>query len=302
MGWNVSDMAASVHQRLLNKARATGRPFQELLQHFAIERFLYRLSRTSHRDRFVLKGALMLSVWGGPAWRPTRDIDLLGSIENVPDAVAEAMRDACSARAPDDGMSFDPDSVRALRITDDAEYEGVRVSAEGRLGHARVSLQIDVGIGDVVVPAPTEVSYPTLLDFPAPTLSGYSMESLVAEKLQAMLRFGALNSRTKDFYDIWSLSRSFDFEGITLAEAIARTLERRTTRPIPGAAVFSPEFASDGERQTRWNGFIEKADLKGAPESFAEVAEAISRFLRPIVVALAEGKPFRGQWKAGRGW
>lgn len=150
MARNIKNTAASVHQRLLNKAKESSRPFNELLQHFAIERFIYRLSKSPHADRFILKGALMFSAWSGPASRPTMDIDLLGRIDNSLDVIAAAMKDACRMDVEADGMSFNAETVTAARITEDAEYEGVRVRLQGDLGNARVSLQIDIGFGDVV--------------------------------------------------------------------------------------------------------------------------------------------------------
>ena len=155
-----------MHQRLLNKAKESSRPFNELLQRFAIERFIYRLSKSPHADRFILKGALMFSAWSGSGSRPTMDIDLLGRIDNSLDAIAAAMKDACGMVVEADGMFFDAETVTAARITEDAEYEGVRVRVQGGLGNARVSLQIDIGFGDVIVPGPSKVAYPALLDFP----------------------------------------------------------------------------------------------------------------------------------------
>ncbi|MCK4410178.1 MAG: nucleotidyl transferase AbiEii/AbiGii toxin family protein, partial [Candidatus Eisenbacteria sp.] len=199
MARNVTDIVASVHQRVLNSARDTGRPFNELLQHFAIERFLYRLSKSRHADRFILKGALMLSVWSGATSCPTKDIDLLGRIDNNLEAVTAAMKDVCETDVEADGMIFEGDSVTAARITEDAEYQGVRVRLKAALGNARVSMQVDVGIGDVVFPRPQDVEYPALLDFPPARLKGYAMESTIAEKFHAMVILGVLNSRMKDF-------------------------------------------------------------------------------------------------------
>ena len=182
----VSNIAASVHQRLLNRAKSSSRLFSELLQYFAIERFIYRLSRTRQADKFILKGALMLPVWSGAASRPTMDIDFLARTANDPTVIADAIRDACILDVEPDGMFFDPGSVTAAKITEDAIYEGVRVRVRGSLGPARVSLQVDVGFGDIIVPGPILVSYPALLDFPPAQLAGYTRESTIAEKLQAM--------------------------------------------------------------------------------------------------------------------
>ena len=174
MAKNIKNISASVHQRLLNMAKDAKRPFNEILQHFAIERFIYRLSKSPHADRFLLKGALMFSAWTGPGSRPTMDIDLLGRIDNSLEMIIAAMKDACEREVEPDGIVFHPDTVTAVRITEGAEYEGVRCRIRGSLGSVRISLQIDIGFGDVIVPGPSKISYPTLLEFPPPKLKGYS--------------------------------------------------------------------------------------------------------------------------------
>ncbi|MCK4512762.1 nucleotidyl transferase AbiEii/AbiGii toxin family protein [bacterium] len=302
MSRDVTNIAVSVHQRLLNRARETGRPFNELLQRFSIERFIYRLAKSRHADGFILKGALMLSVWSGAESRPTMDIDLLGRTDNSLEAIAAAMRDACEMDVEVDGMLFDGGSVAAVRITEGLEYEGVRVRLKAALGNARVFLQVDVGIGDVVFPSPCEVEYPVLLDFPPPRLKGYTMESTIAEKFQAMVRLGVLNSRMKDFYDIWMLSKTYDFEGRILAEAVEKTFETRRTPLMAEATVFEPSFAKSAEKQVQWAAFIEKAKLNDAPESFSEVAAAVTSFLKPLALALAGGRLFNGAWTAPGPW
>jgi hypothetical protein len=302
MAGNIKNAAASVHQRLLNKARESSRPFNELLQHFAIERFIYRLSQGPQADRCILKGALLFSVWSGPASRPTMDIDLLGRIDNSLEVIVASMKDACEMNVEPDGMSFHAETVRAARITEDAEYEGVRVRIQGSLGNARISLQIDIGFGDVIVPGPIKVAYPALLDFPAPELNGYTMESTIAEKFQAMVKLGALNSRMKDFYDIWMLSRTFDFRGEMLAEAVEKTFETRNTPIIITPTVFDPSFVKDRDKQVQWRGFIRKAKLANAPEAFEEVVAAIKVFLEPLVASLADRRMFRGIWNAPGPW
>ncbi len=168
MAREVSNLPASVHQRLLNKATESSRPFNELLQYFAMERFIYRLSRTPHAGKFILKGALMFTVCGAPASQPTKDIDLLGRTSNDVDEIVKVMKDACKVEVEPDGMSFDEDSVAGGPIAEDADYQGVRTTLGGTLGNARVNLQIDIGFGDVISPRPTKISYPTILDFPAP--------------------------------------------------------------------------------------------------------------------------------------
>ncbi|MEA2079138.1 MAG: nucleotidyl transferase AbiEii/AbiGii toxin family protein, partial [Pseudomonadota bacterium] len=209
-----------MRQHLLNKARESGRPFNELLQYFAMERFLYRLSKSVHADKFVLKGALMFTAWQAPVTRPTMDIDLLGITDNSVDAIIDIARDICLQQVEPDGSVFEPDSIGGERIVEDADYGGVRVRFRGTLGTARVIVQLNIGFGDVVVPKPEMADYPTILNLPMPRLKGYSRESVVAEKFEAMVKLGVLNSRVKDFFDIWLLSRQFDFDGETLALTI----------------------------------------------------------------------------------
>jgi hypothetical protein len=291
--------AASVHQRLLDKARQSSRPFNDILQHFAIERFLYRLSQTPNVDRFILKGALMFSVWGGQLTRPTMDIDLLGKIENSPEMIGTAMRDACQVKVEPDGLSFQPETITASRIIEDADYEGIRVRVRGNLGTARFSMQIDIGFGDVIIPGPIKVEYPSLLNFPSAELKGYSIETTIAEKFQAMVKLGIVNSRMKDFYDIWFLSRKFDFTADTLSEAIKKTFFNRKT-PIPiSLRVFDTFIKEDTNKQVQWRAFLKKAKLTEAPELFEKIIEEIRTFLEPVITHLGEKQ---GTWKAPGPW
>jgi predicted nucleotidyltransferase component of viral defense system len=302
MAKGVKNIAASVHQRLLDKAKESSRPFNELLQYFAIERFIYRLSKSPYADRFILKGALMFSAWCGPASRPTMDIDLLGKIDNRLEVITAAIKDACQMDVEADGISFNAETVEAFRITEDAEYEGVRVRIHGNLGNARVSIQIDIGFGDVIVPNPRTVSYPAILDFPAPELKGYTMESTIAEKFQAMVKLGVLNSRMKDFYDIWILSRTFDFKGEILAEAVEKTFANRKTPINLNAAIFDPSFGKDGNKNVQWQGFIRKTKLNNAPESFEEVMAVVKLFLEPLAESIVERGAFNSNWTAPGPW
>ena len=302
MAKSITNIAASVHQLLLNKAKESSRPFNELLQYFAIERFIYRLSKSPHADQFILKGALMFSAWCGPASRPTMVIDLLGKIDNQLDTITAVMKDACLTDVEPDGISFNAETVEAVRITEDAEYEGVRVRVRGSLGKIRISIQIDIGFGDVIVPDADTVSYPAILDFPAPELKGYTMESTIAEKFQAMVKLGVLNSRMKDFYDIWFLSRTFDFKGEILGEAIEKTFEKRKTPVNLEAALFDPSFGTNKDKNVQWRGFIRKAKLVGAPDTFEDIVVAVKLFLEPLARAIAERKMFNSVWTAPGPW
>ena len=297
----VKNISASVHQRLHNKARESSRTFGELLQHYAIERFIYRVSKTPHAGKFFLKGALMLRVWGGPGVRTTMDIDLLGRTDNSLQSIESIMKDVCEVVVEADGMSFDHDSVRTVRITEDAEYDGIRVRLQGRLGTARVSIQVDIGFGDIVVPECKQFIYPTLLDFPAPELAGYSMESSIAEKFQAMVKLSQLNSRMKDFYDIWLLSRMFDFRGQVLSQAIVATFNQRKTA-LDSASDLFQTLRRDKTKQSQWSAFLKKLKLEDCPDDFASVLGHMESFLAPPAETVMTDEKFDFFWNAPGPW
>ncbi|NLF03153.1 MAG: nucleotidyl transferase AbiEii/AbiGii toxin family protein [Anaerolineales bacterium] len=296
------DVAASIHQRLRNRASAEGRPFQDVLQYFALERFLYRLGRSPHRDQFVLKGAVMLAAWLSPATRPTRDIDLLGHMDNTVERVVSAIQTVCQEPAPEDGLHFDGESVVGERITEAADYAGVRVRFRAYLGTARIPMQIDIGFGDPLVPGPLPVQLPTMLDLPAPEVQGYSRESVIAEKLQTMAFMGEVNSRMKDFYDVWLLATHFDFHGSVLAEAIEKTFLWRETALSAAPLALGEGFAR--EKQGQWDAFLRRQRLgeQSAPSSLREAMQVISGFIGPVIQALSEGQLFDRQWPAGGPW
>ena len=198
-----ANIAASVHQRLKNAAVDSGRTFNDLAQYYALERWLYRMSRSPHSSLFILKGALMLVAWQAPILRATRDIDLLARTSNNLDHIKKLVAEICTQEVPDDGLIFDPGSVATTRISEDADYEGVRVQFEGRLATAKLPMQIDMGFSDVVTPSPVEITYPTILAYPAPILRAYNRETAIAEKFEARVSLGILNSRRKDCFDIW---------------------------------------------------------------------------------------------------
>jgi predicted nucleotidyltransferase component of viral defense system len=223
----LKDVAASVRQRLLNRSHETGRPFDEMLRFYGMERFPYRLSVSPHARKFVLKGGLMLVAWRSPWVRPTMDVDLLGRMPNELAAVASVVREVCLQDVEADGLVFDADSVVAETITADREYAGVRAKFDADLAKAAIAMQVDVGFGDVIVPGDQRIEFPSLLDFPVAVLRGYTRESVVAEKLEAMVKRGSITSRMSDFYDIWLLSRQYEFEGDVLSEAISRTFMDR---------------------------------------------------------------------------
>ena len=294
------NVSASIRQRLLNRARSERRPFNELLQYFAMERFLYRLSQSAHADRYVLKGALMLQVWRSPDIRPTMDIDLLGRTSNAEAVLVRRVQDILAITVEPDGLVFDPTSIWTGRITEGADYEGLRIRFPGTLGTARIHMQVDVGFGDIVYPEPEVADFPTMLDFPAPRLLCYSRESAIAEKFDAMVKLGTLNSRMKDFYDIWLLSRQFDFNGPKLAEAIRLTFERRNTALPSAIEAFTEPFLNDW--QTQWAAFRNRLQQNHVPATLKEIGVSLDRFLSPVVAALAFDNPAPEHWSAPGPW
>lgn len=303
MKGGVGNVAASVHARLLNRAKEEGRPFNELLQYYAMERFLYRLSRSEHRDRFVLKGALMLQFWGGSLVRATKDIDLLGRETITVPELVEVVGSCIRTQVPDDGVRFDPNTIAGERIRLDAQYDGIRVRCNGSLGNARIHLQVDVGFGDIVTPGFQPITYPTLLEFEAPELLGYTPESAIAEKVEAMVVLDRANSRLKDFFDVWVLAQNHEFSGPVLAEAIRATFARRRT-PLPEATpvALSPSFSSDDSKQAQWRAYVRKARVTTPTLPFEQVVTDIHDFLMPVLTALAATRPFNRRWPAGGPW
>lgn len=298
----IKDVARSVHQRLLNVARETDRLFNDVLQFYADERWLYRLSQSPHGERFVLKGALMLLVWNTPVTRPTRDIDLLGRISNDLESVRSLIAEICRTPIEDDGLVFDAEGVTTERIAEDADYEGVRAKFPARLGNTRIAMQIDIGFSDVITPGPVRVSYPTILDQPAADLQAYNRETVVAEKLEAMVKLGELNSRMKDFFDIWLLAGHFAFDGRMLAESIQRTFERRGTPMEAEPVCFTDEFATDPSKVAQWSAFVRRGRLEDAPAEFPEVVRHVRAFLQSPVTALTGARDFDMRWPPGGPW
>lgn len=290
------NIPASIRQKLLNKAREENRPFNELLQFFAMERFLYRLCQSRFSESFILKGALMLRVWNSPESRPTMDIDLLGRTDNQEKEIALKIKEIISINDFEDGLVFIPESIKSETITEDADYEGVRVRFLANLDTARITLQIDIGFGDVVFPDPEKVSLPTILDSPSPVVLGYSRESLIAEKFEAMVKLGSLNSRMKDFFDIWMLSHQFRFDFRTLSEAIKKTFAQRKTPLILPIEVFSDDFAS--MRQSLWTAFSKRIKQTDTPKTFKQVLSEVEMFLLPLFKNDASPK----QWEPGGPW
>ncbi len=279
----IKNMGASVRQRLLNHAKAHRRPFTEVLQYYAMERFLYRLSMSPHVETFTLKGALLLTAWQAPISRPTMDIDLLGRTDNAVDTIVTLIREISQAAGTDDGVLFDPASLAGEVIREDADYADVRTTFVGRVDSTQIHMQIDIGFGDVMTPGPKTLTYPTLLDFPAPTLSGYSRETVVAEKLHALIQLRMLNTRMKDYFDLWLLTRQPELKREVLATAIKRTFVNRRMDVDPTPIGLSPTFGDDPGKQMQWSAFIKRARLTETPTNLAEVVEDLRKFFATVL-------------------
>jgi hypothetical protein len=246
---------------------------------------------------------LLFRAWQAPLARPTRDIDLLGRMDNAVEHVVAVIRAICQEPVPeDDGLRFDVSGVVGERITEAAEYEGVRVRLQATLETARIRLQVDVGFGDVLVPGPQAVQLPTLLDFPAPEMQGYSRESVIAEKYQALVYLGMLNSRMKDFYDLWLLATCFAFDGPVLARAIRETFQHRQTPLVETPAAFTAEFAEAREKQAQWQAFCRRQPANSQPPSLQETLNVVTAFLHPVTLALLHGSSFEQHWPPGGPW
>lgn len=300
---NKKNVAHSIFQQLLNRARSNQEDFNLLLSRYGMERFLYRLSISPYNEQFILKGASLFLVWKGQNYRVTRDADLLGLGDTDLELLAKVFRDICAIEYKNDGMSYYPDSLTVEEIREDKEYDGVRITLVGLLNQARIPLQIDIGFGDTVTPAPEDIEYPTLFDSPPPKLKAYPRYTMVAEKMETMLKLGLSNSRMKDFYDIWLLSRLFSFEGSVLRMAIENTFNRRRTL-IPETApfAFTTAFYEDTQKQVQWKAFVKKSKPDIQVGGLAMVIGDISGFLSPVIESLKEELPFEEEWFPDQGW
>ena len=298
------DAAASVQARLLNVARDRGARFNLLLQRFTVERFLYRLSISDEVDRFTLKGAALFRVWDERDARPTRDVDFLAFGPNDHAAIRAAAENICRADCPEDGVNFDPATIQIADIRQGQPYGGLRVRIKGSLGRTRLHLQVDIGFGDAVTPEREVQDYPTILDLPAPRLWTYPRETVVAEKLHAMVEHGAKNTRVKDLWDVAFLARRFPFEGEVLRTAIAETFRRRGTSLADKTPMaLLPTYYEDATRERLWlhlrRGLEDDAD---GPVRLVDAGEELRRFLGPVCDSLIEGSSFTQAWPAGGPW
>ena len=299
----IKNIEDSVRARLHNKRKELNVPFMEILRDYAMERFLYRFSQAEFVDEFVLKGALLFTAWEIPERRTTLDIDLLAHYSNEIPEIEKVVKEVCSLKVTVDGLRFDSASVSGAKIKEDADYEGVRVKFAGFLGKSKIPMQIDFGFGDMSYPRPKKITYPVILDFPAPKMKGYAPETVVSEKFEAMVQLGELNSRMKDFYDLWLMTRRFDFDGKSLAAAIEKTFIHRKTELPEKKPLFAREIYDEtSDRQTLWRAFLTKGQIKQAPEKLSITAKTLEKFLIEPLKAISGKSVFSKTWKSPGPW
>ena len=294
------NISASVRQRLLNISRNEKRPFQEVLQYYAMDRFLYRLSQSPFVNNFILKGAFLLRVWDADELRPTMDIDLAGQTSNDEKNIEDIFRKIIKNKVLDDGLVFLEKSVTTQPIKEDSEYQGVRVLFIGQLDSARINMQIDVGFNDIIFPSSEEQILPSILDFPASTLKCYSKETVIGEKFETIVKLGYQNSRMKDFYDIWLLSRQYNFKGSQLSEAVKKIFNHRMTSHKGDILAFESDFQDI--KKIQWNAFIKKLKQDQAEVSLDQVLDHLKLFLKPIIDSLNNDSPKPEYWHAPGPW
>jgi predicted nucleotidyltransferase component of viral defense system len=298
-----SNIAASVRRRLLNIIRETGDDANLVWTRYAAERLLYRLSVSEYAGDFILKGAMLFIAWTGQSYRPTVDMDFLSRGIASSERLTGVFRNVCAAEVEPDGLEFDADSVKVSPIREEQEYQGQRVTLMAFLGKARIPLQVDVGFGDVVTPKARMIVYPTLLDFPAPRIQACPRETVVAEKLQAMVVLGIANSRMKDFYDLYVLARDFAFDGTTLTRAIKATFKRRKTEISHGTPLsLTEEFGLDGTKSIQWRAFVRKSGFQQYMPELPDILLQLREFLLPPLKAASGQVDVPRNWNAGGPW
>lgn len=302
----IRNVDASVRQRLFNLSKEQSRDFQSILKLYFLERFLYRLSVSRYRDSFLLKGALLFFARAEPEarpfTRPTKDIDLEAlAMQPDLDGLREIFAVIAAIAAAEDGVRFDHESITVESIREDDRYGGIRVHLDAYLGQARDRIQIDVGFGDAVTPGPVALTYPTFLPaLPAPDLTVYPIETVVAEKWEATISLGDANTRLKDVIDLDELAGSEPFDGTILQQAIRRTFERRKTALDTEATALGMPYRSDPERQTLWAAARKRYERKSAPERFESAMTRVIAFVGPPYLDAAAGRSFIGRWDPTR--
>jgi hypothetical protein len=300
----VRNIPASVRGRLFNWSKESGENFERTLVRYGVERFLYRLSQHAQRDRFILKGAMLFITWPEGIHRPTGDLDLLGHGPPDPDTMKALVNEICAIADEQDGLSFDAGSTVIEPIREEDKYQGVRVVTQAKLENAVIRLQIDVGFGDRVFPAPKRISFPCLLSgMSVPDILAYPAETVIAEKFEAMVKLGEADSRLKDFSDIWAISRTFPFEMPALVQAMLGTLNQRGT-PVPTdiPVALTDAFAALPDKQKGWEGFLRRNPPAVDPPPLPELLADLRGFLGPVIRAMALPEGAKGSWAPGSGW
>jgi hypothetical protein len=297
------NVAASVMARLLSRAKSRGDDYQLLVTAYAYERLLYRLGQSPVRDRFVLKGAMLLRLWSEQPYRATRDLDLLRRGDGSLDAIRSDLQVVLATAAPDDGLTFDASGLLLESIQADREDVGTRAILPARCGRARLSLQVDLGVGDAVWPAPEVRRYPTLLDAPPPEVLAYERETVVAEKLESVIVLGDRNSRIKDFFDLHMLATTFSFDRRELGESVRRTFARRKT-PIPDVTPIglTAAYWANPSRPAQVRAFSRRAGLAATAETAQQINAVLTAFLLPVLDDVAVGVSRPGNWQPGGPW
>jgi hypothetical protein len=299
------DTAASVRARLLHQAKESGEEFERTLARFAAERLLFRLGASAARERCILKGASLLTVWLPDPYRATRDVDVLLSGATDDAAIRKLVEDICSVACPKDALRFDLSELVVETIRAEEEYAGKRARFRAYLGNARIAVQLDLGVGDALTTPPEEIQYPTMLDtVPAPLLRAYPRQAAVAEKFEAMVKLDTRNSRMKDFHDLWALSDAFEFDGPSLHDAVAACFERRGTpwtEELPRA--LTPAFYQIPELATRWRNYRNAGSVLIAPPApFEVIGERLIAFLSPVRSSIVQREVFAQTWIKGGPW
>jgi predicted nucleotidyltransferase component of viral defense system len=298
---SLTNVAASVVQQLRNMRKESGEDMQLLLARYATERLMYRISRSPYKDVFVLKGAWLFYMWG-VARRATRDVDFLASVDRT--EIEAAFREIIAVEVDqEDGVRFDADSIRLDEIQEDGDYVGLRLRMVAQLGRTRIHVQVDMGFSEALVEEPVRTELPVLLDFDRPEIRVYSPEAVIAEKLEAVIKLGTINTRFKDFFDLYLLSHERSFEGVRLREQVQATLRHRATEaPTTTPRGISDEFARSDEAQRAWKAFVRRSAAEGAPEEFADVAARIREFVGPVLDAVSINQSLDADWDPHRGW
>lgn len=295
------NLSASVRQRILTLAQSRNWEFNRVLARYGIERVLCRLAASSHGERFLLKGATLFTVWEGSPHRATRDLDLLGLRRRSLEELVALFREVIATPVEPDGLVFGEVTAEPIRAA--MEAGGIRIVIRAELAGARIPVQVDVGFGDATVPPPVTVEFPTLLNTPKPKLRAYPPETVIAEKLEAMVRLGLANSRMKDFFDIWHLAQAYAFDGELLTGAIHATFAaRKTPLPTDPVTALTSKFSEDPGKRIQWNAFVQQAAVAETTPSLPEVVGGIRDFLGPLLASFQSGSRPPRKWQPKQCW